>query len=274
MNKKIKFTIVFISIVLLIVIPFIINILFKVDFGISLIQSEWSAGEALSFYGSVLSFAGTVILGYITVWQTKKANSISEKLLKNSLNESTVIPQLQPNIEIEFKENKDTTITMSTHHKLDYGAIIAFEPYDKDIERLNVYLINLYFKCPSKGFNIRKISVDDLLCVQDPSDEGLMWSDNSDSPIPLGLDIEIIKDAYLNWVSEDEFYIQLKIYCEPDKCFDSMMNNKSDTCIIFSSTISNSNGIETKMNYKIWLRNSNGISVLKTNSTFIESIEK
>ena len=40
------------------------------------------------------------------------------------------------------------------------------------------------------------------MCVQDPSEGGLKWEDNSDDPIPLGLDIDINNKTYLNWVSE------------------------------------------------------------------------
>ncbi len=253
-------------------VPFLINIAFKTNFNISLLQSEWSAGDALNFYGSVLSFVGTIILGTISVWQTKKANDLSERVLKNSLLESISIPQLQNKFDIDFKENRDTKITMSTHHKVDYGSIIVTEPFDKNAKRFNQYLMNLYFKCSGKCSNIKKITIDNILCVQDPSEVGLKWEDNSNDPIPLGLDINISNKAYLNWISEDEFFIQIKVYCEPDKCFDSMINNDADLCLMFELTIENFNEISTKMHYKMWLQNFHGISVIKTNSTFVENI--
>lgn len=95
--------------------------------------------------------------------------------------------------------------------------------------------------------------------------------DNSDDPIPLGLDIDINNKTYLNWVSEDEFFIQIKVYCEPGKCFDSMMQNDADLCFMFNLTILNFNRIKTKMHYKMWLQSFQGISVIKTNSTFVEN---
>lgn len=272
MNKVIKIIlIIFIFCFIIFFVPFLINVVFKIDFNISLLQSEWTAGDALNFYGSVLSFIGTITLGTISVWQTKKANNLSEKVLENSLIESTTIPQLQNKFDIDFKENKDTTITMSTHHKMDYGAIIAIEPFDKETKKLNQYLMDLHFKCSGKGSNIKEILIDNILCVQDPSDGGLKWEDNSDDPIPLGLDIDINNKTYLNWVSEDEFFIQIKVYCEPGKCFDSMMKNDADLCFMFNLTILNFNGIKTKMHYKMWLQNFQGISVIKTNSTFLEN---
>lgn len=44
-----------------------INILFKIDLGIDMLQSEWEAGDALSFYGAVLSGMLTVIGVFLTI---------------------------------------------------------------------------------------------------------------------------------------------------------------------------------------------------------------
>lgn len=251
-------------------IPLLINVLFKYDFEIPLLQSEWTAGDALNFYGSILTFLGTIVLGAISVWQTKKANSMSEKILRNSLIESVTIPQLQQKIDIDLEENKDSKITMSTHHKMDYGAIIVVEPY-KNPKTLNQYLLDIYFKCVGKSNNIKEIFIDNILCVQDPTDGGLVWKDNSDDPIPCGLDIEFNKKVYLNWVSEDEFFLQLKVYCEPNKCFDNMIKNEANTCLMFNLDIVNFNGVNTKMHYKMWFKTYCGIEVIKTNSTLIEN---
>lgn len=50
-----------------IAIPLGINILFKIDLGIDMLQSEWEAGDALSFYGAVLSGMLTVIGVFLTI---------------------------------------------------------------------------------------------------------------------------------------------------------------------------------------------------------------
>lgn len=142
MKKFLKiFLLVFISIIIIMSVPLAINILFKLDFNIWWLQSEWTAGDALNFYAGVLSFCGTIILGIISIWQTKKANSISEQLLKKDLLESTDFIQLQNKFESVVKHNDDCKITCSSHHKLDYGANVLIEPYENTIERLNEYLI-------------------------------------------------------------------------------------------------------------------------------------
>lgn len=141
---------------IIIVVPLIINILFKFDFNIWWLESEWSAGDALSFFGNILSFLGTLILGIIAIWQTSKSNELSEKILEKDLLESTDFIQLQNKIDIDYKENKDNTITMSTHHKLDYGANILIEPFNEETKSFNQYLIKIYFTNSSEKSHIKK----------------------------------------------------------------------------------------------------------------------
>jgi hypothetical protein len=44
-------------------IPFVTNILFKINATTDIFVAEWSAGDALGYYGAILSFLGTVVLG-------------------------------------------------------------------------------------------------------------------------------------------------------------------------------------------------------------------
>lgn len=271
MKKVLKFLLIII--ITIIIIPLVINILFKYDFNIWWLESEWSAGDALNFYGSFLSFSGTIILGAISIWQARKANSISEQLLKKDILESTDFIQLQNKFELSVKKNKDSKITCSSYHKLDYGANILIEQCNDNVEKLNEYLLKLYFSTSSEGNHIKKIELNHFMCVQDPDEEGLFWSDGSNSPIPLELDVDKIKKVYLNWISNNEFYIQFKIYCEPGKCFDSMIKNKVNLCFMFQLNIYSFSGVETKMLYKMWIsKNENGnYSIISTNSTIKEN---
>lgn len=258
----------------LLLIPIIIiNILFKFDFNIWWLESEWSAGDALSFYGGLLSFIGTIILGAISIWQTNKANNISKKLLDKDLLESTDFIQLQNNLEVTVKHNKNSTLVWSAHHKLDYGANILIEPYENGVEKLNEYLLKFYFQNSSERNHIKKIELIDFMCVQDPDEGGLVWEDGSNDAIPLGLNIDIFKEVHLNWISSNEFYTQFKIYCEPDMCFDSMMKNRVNLCFIFQLNITSFSNVKTEMLYKIWISKDkkNSYKVLHTNSTIQEN---
>lgn len=69
--------------VLLIIAPIICtHALFKWKSGVYWIEAEWSAGEILGYFGNVISFIGTIGLGYVAISQTEKANKINEELLK------------------------------------------------------------------------------------------------------------------------------------------------------------------------------------------------
>ncbi|OPZ86874.1 MAG: hypothetical protein BWY74_03534 [Firmicutes bacterium ADurb.Bin419] len=62
---------------LIIVIPFIINESYKVK---SRYVTMWGANDVLAFYGSLLSFVGTVVLGALALFQNIKANEINKRL--------------------------------------------------------------------------------------------------------------------------------------------------------------------------------------------------
>lgn len=274
MKRLIKILLIIMAVITIMLIPLVINILFKYDFNIWWLESEWSAGDALNFYAGILSFGGTITLGIISIWQTKKANRISEQLLKKDMLESTDFVQLQNKFDVYFKKNNDSKITLSAHHKLDYGANVLIEPYNDNVEKLNEFLIKLYFVNSSERNHIKKIELENFMCVQDPDEGGLLCGDGSNDPIPLGLDIDIIKNVHLNWISNNEFYTQFKIYCEPNKCFDSMMNNKVNLCFIFQFNIYSFSGVKTEMLYKLWIsKDKKGkYNVINSNSTIKDNI--
>ena len=176
-------------------------------------------------------------------------------------------------INIDYKQNKDTKVTRSTHHKLDYGANILIEKFDEHTDKFNQYTIKFYFTNSSEKNHIKKIELENFMCVQDPSSDGLKWSDNSDDPIPLGLNIEFPKEVYINWVTENEFYTQFKVYCDPKGCFDAMIQNKSNLCMMFQFNIYSLSNVKTEMSYKIWISKGkkNEYKVINTNSTIMNS---
>lgn len=60
----------------------VIHILFKLKTNCYLIQAEWGPGDVLGYFGDVLSFLGTVVLGYVAITQTERANALSKDLLE------------------------------------------------------------------------------------------------------------------------------------------------------------------------------------------------
>ena len=69
--KRHKVFVIICFVIIVIGVPFAIHCLFKIhptedyDFFVA----EWSAGELLQYYGGVLAFSGTVILGALSLHQ-------------------------------------------------------------------------------------------------------------------------------------------------------------------------------------------------------------
>lgn len=77
------------ALVLIIGVPFAINGMYLAN---GPIKTRWDAEHVLAYYGEILSFAGTVVLGIIAVWQTRKANDLSEHML--NLEENKSVPMV------------------------------------------------------------------------------------------------------------------------------------------------------------------------------------
>ena len=70
----------FISAVLFFIVPLILNKAFEIPASFDALVARWGAGDALSFYGAVLTFIGTVVLGYVAYWQSHSAYELNKRL--------------------------------------------------------------------------------------------------------------------------------------------------------------------------------------------------
>ena len=73
MKSKFKFALLWIIFSVLFLC--VIQILFSIPAPAKWLEAVWTAGD-------LISFIGTVVLGCITVWQTKRANEVSLKLIE------------------------------------------------------------------------------------------------------------------------------------------------------------------------------------------------
>ena len=69
--------------------------------------NDVSSGDLLNFYGSILSFAGTIILGAVASHQSWKANRLSERLLKIEEERYLPIVDIQEVMELPKHLEKD-----------------------------------------------------------------------------------------------------------------------------------------------------------------------
>ena len=150
MRKAKRIILIILAIIVpLLIIPLIINVLYKFDFGIELFRSEWSAGDALGYYGVVLG--GIITVGGI--WYTIR-NERKKQLEENTIMYKPIIELVGVNKEINSGTPK---------RELNVGFGISVE--NNDEERLNhffnqqqddVDITRLIFKNKGRGetFNL------------------------------------------------------------------------------------------------------------------------
>lgn len=129
--KKHKALFIIICVLILIAligIPFAINLLFKIGTKISIFQAEWSAGDALGYYGAVLSFLGTVILGALALYQNHIIKEEADK--KSAL--------------LEEKEHIENMPKFSMHFRGCYGFAVKLEFAIKNYSKNISYDIKVY----------------------------------------------------------------------------------------------------------------------------------
>lgn len=69
-HKKCLILVIILIFLSILLVPAIINYLFKSAPLCRFFVSEWSAGDALNYCGSILSFLGTTLLSALALWQT------------------------------------------------------------------------------------------------------------------------------------------------------------------------------------------------------------
>lgn len=115
------------------------------DNGYVLICTSLEVGDALGFYGSLLTFIGTLFLGLLALWQNKKANEINMNLL-NITKESN-----------EFE-------------KLKYMSFIL-------IEDVSISVVDNIFRLTIKYKNSGEVPIYRIKIIQDPYDISLQDRD-------------------------------------------------------------------------------------------------
>lgn len=132
-----KMTIFLIGICILLPI-LVIHFLFKVSTNCYWMETEWEAGDILGYFGDVLSFVGTVVLGYIAIAQTEKTNQMNKELLEIEKS------RIKPCVDINEKELSNIYLGNSMIEKLD------------DVNEKNNPLLELTFtKEPRTGYTTR-----------------------------------------------------------------------------------------------------------------------
>lgn len=195
-NKRDKYIIILWSIFLVIIIPIILNILYKFDSGICIFQTEWHAEDTLSYYGDILG-AGVTVIG--VVWTIN--NGRKERKNDNSILYKPILELVQVNPQ---------TLPMTCgYREVGLGYSIGFRNDQPEIEKLKEIFFEqqqqnnpkyiLLFQNVGRGETFN--AVVDKFVVKDTN-----WSDISyiDSNINCNQYIgEIIQNGY--------FYIRVNL---------------------------------------------------------------
>lgn len=79
----------------------VVHFFFKWQSDISWLKAEWLAGDVLSYIAGFEALLGTVVLGFITVYQSDKANEANERLSKeNNYLQKISIQQMFPLLKV------------------------------------------------------------------------------------------------------------------------------------------------------------------------------
>lgn len=180
MNKKIiemaKKHIVLTGLFLLVAIPILINRVFLIPAPFDFLAVDWEAKETLSYYGTVLTGLASAYLAYFAIQQSKKANDLSERLLKIEetnkkayvkLNISETVCQIEkdrlflylifenisevPIVYIEFNETNDNLINDTN---VPQNIVSQFEmfPIDTVSSIQDKFKCNMIIKYYENGF--------------------------------------------------------------------------------------------------------------------------
>lgn len=112
------------ALVVIIAIPFFINEAYKCETGYA---TKWSAADVLSFYGSLLSLGGSVVLGIVAVEQSRKANELAERML--TLEEQKEVPIIDI---IEIADGKEPTDSNVLRNALRLSVNDCFYYFKED----------------------------------------------------------------------------------------------------------------------------------------------
>jgi len=104
-------------------VPFLIHIAFFLNAPFDFMTAQWEAGNVLEFYGALVGATGTIALGYVAYWQTKKAHEQTDKANKiaSDVLQEMILQREQaerPYVVIGFEcsfENNSLYFTLTNH---------------------------------------------------------------------------------------------------------------------------------------------------------------
>lgn len=141
-----------ILIILLIAIPFIINCAYMKGLTLENPNTAFSASDLLSFYGTVLTFAGTVALSALALWQNKqialKSQEYTELMARNEQKRN--LPVLKISLDGYSGRFGDLFFIVNNYSEntATFSGVTQFTIYDKSGKKfIHPLLYRLISQC-------------------------------------------------------------------------------------------------------------------------------
>lgn len=226
-------------------IPYVINQLYGLNDGY---YTLWDAPDVLSFYGSVLSFLGTVILGAIAVWQNKNANEINKKLLDKELNESCSFATV---LSVDWKSTimNGCTTRFENLHSMESTNVMYIEnvPIDDYKDR---HFVEYLFR-----FTLENTSNSKIKSAKIISKSIKVFNDE---PMYISSFIHHCNnectELLLNWENKKQFSTFIKFYAFNGGQLEKTLNDMNRLGIIFTIEYTSQTNQKTQITHQIWLK--------------------
>jgi len=191
---------------------------------------EVHSGDLLNFYGSVLSFIGTLILGLIASHQSWKANRLSERLLKLEEEQFMPIVDIQeimeyPNHTIENLYNNsihlslnDTYFSFSENNEVSFSNDYIFVFSLKNICSSHIISVDIgnieqkikYDNQKEFVFSFNRFSINSGIRVLSNGESQLLMISGIQLKSPLSLTPEeMLSQGYINRLTELTIHFEL-----------------------------------------------------------------
>ena len=252
MSKKWWFGLILIIIIVFMLfgVPVLINEMYKLNRGYT---TAWGANDVLSFYGAILSFIGTVVLGALALWQSIKANNISEKMLKKELLEATPFIAIKPEITVSVKKEDSCRESFVNLHSRECTPAIFLEKTDirdPSDRFFYEYLLRFSFQLCSKC-QIRKASIitDSITLFE------------TETPVLSKVVSEVNKtkvEMYTVWRDNQNFSSYIKVYTFNNSKLYYIFESGKEISIIFKIEYESTMGISETIRHQLWFRKTDG----------------
>lgn len=154
--KKHKFWMLVISILIFAIPIIIVHILYKIDCKFAWLQSEWSAGDVLTYIAGFEAFIGTVSLGLLAFWQNHQIQiqhmeSLEPLLSMNLLCDDGILYLIIENTGgVEAKDINIRVLNISNNgtNKLDLDGLFEtdFELYPNEMAKGRIAISEMNIK--------------------------------------------------------------------------------------------------------------------------------